>query len=108
MPHTKSIRGTSNIIILHWTNWLGDNIKGIQLYFQTFTKKKKRKKAFSMLTIVKTKLRSIMTQERHDSFMLIFIEQNISTELTLNKSLKNLMYSYPKKEYRNYKILNVI
>jgi len=71
MPDTESIRGTSNINMLHWINRLGDNgrlaifldfYKALPLFVTILVTSCSGERAFSKLTIVKSKLRSIMVQ----------------------------------------------
>jgi len=38
-------------------------------------------RSFSKLSLVKTKLRSCMTQDRLESMMLVFVEQELASEL---------------------------
>ena len=54
-------------------------------------------RAFSKLTIVKTKLRSTMTQERLDAFMFLFIEQQMTTNINYDEVIEEFKMMIPTK-----------
>lgn len=54
-------------------------------------------RAFSKLTIVKTKLRSTMTQERLDALMFLFIEQQMTTNINYDEVIEEFKVMIPTK-----------
>jgi len=49
-------------------------------------------RSFSKLSLVKTKLRSCMTQDRLESMMLVFVEQKLASELDLEDIIEKFKH----------------
>lgn len=106
IPEIESICGSSNINISKWLDWLVDSgrseifsdfYKSIKLFVTIPVTSCSCERAFSKLTIVKSKLRSVMTQKRLDALMLIFIEQHISTEIDIDDVIEEFKVLIPGK-----------
>ena len=92
MSARTSIRGLSTKTIVVWLNWLSENDR--KTIFSNFNKALTQfatipvtscscERDFSKLSIVKSKLKNTMLQERLDSLMLIFIEQKMASEINI-------------------------
>ncbi|CAI6357412.1 unnamed protein product [Macrosiphum euphorbiae] len=106
IPEIESICGSSNINISKWLDWLVDSgrseifsdfYKSLKLFVTIPVTSCSCERAFSKLTIVKSKLRSVMTQERLNALMLIFIEQHIATEIDLEDVIEEFKVLIPGK-----------
>lgn len=86
--------GTTNESLHLWLNWLKMNnykntfscfYRVLQLFSVIPVTSCSCERAFSKLTIVKNKLRSTMKQDRLDSLLLLFVEQELTANVDTNE-----------------------
>lgn len=93
--------GTSNDTIHQWLKNLSDlgnfiNIhKTLKLFTTIPVTTCSCERTFSKLSIVKTKLRSQMKQDRLDSIMMIFVEQELASQINPENVIDEFKSMYP-------------
>lgn len=89
--------GTSVKTIHEWLDWLQDSnkseiftnfSKALQLFVTIPVTSCSCERCFSKMTIVKSKLRTTMTQKRLDSLMLLFIEQQKTNNVDIDEVIE--------------------
>lgn len=84
MDNTETLKGTSTKEVYMWIKWLNERdqstiFKNVLIVLKSFViipvTSCSCERAFSKLSIIKTKLRSTMNQEQLDALLYIFIEQ---------------------------------
>lgn len=96
--------GSSNKSIRCWLDWLKQTkliycnvYKAVKLFITIPVTSCTCERSFSKLSIVKTKLRSLMTQDRLDNLLLIFIEQELANSIDYNKVMDEFKHLVPGK-----------
>lgn len=98
--------GTISKIIHQWIDFLNSNnrtsnfhhfYKIIVLFTTIPVTTCSCERAFSKLTIVKTKLRSTMTQERLDALMFLFVEQQMTKNINYDEVIEEFKVMIPTK-----------
>jgi len=93
--------GTSNNTIHKWLeklSTLGNFInvyKTLKLFTTIPVTTCSCERAFSKLSLVKTKLRSQMKQNRLDSMMMIFVEQELASQINADDIIDEFKSMYP-------------
>lgn len=96
--------GSSNKSIRCWLDWLKQTkliycnvYKAVKLFITIPVTSCTCERSFSKLSIVKTKLQSLMTQDRLDNLLLIFIEQELANSIDYNKVMDEFKHLVPGK-----------
>ncbi|KAF0685511.1 zinc finger MYM-type protein 1-like [Aphis craccivora] len=97
--------GTTSKTLHQWIDFLNSNNRTIIVLFTTIPVTTcSCERAFSKLTIVKTKLRSTMIQERLDALMFLFIEQQMTTNINYDEVIEEFKVMIPTKRHH----LNIV
>lgn len=92
-----TMKGTSTKIIHNWVHWLSEGDRStifnqfsiiLKLFLTVPVTSCSCERSFSKLSIVKTKLRSTMNQERLDALLYMFIEQEVTNSINYDEVIE--------------------
>jgi len=92
------MKGSSSKIIHNWVRWLSEGDRStifnqfsiiLKLVLTMPVTSCSCERSFSKLSIVKTKLRSTMNQERLDALLYMFVEQEVTNSINYDEVIED-------------------
>ena len=93
----KFTKGQSTKIIYYWLHWLNESDRltifnqfsnVLKMFLIVLVTSCSCERSFSKMSIVKTKLRSTMNQERLDALLYLFIEQEVTNSVNYDEVIE--------------------